>query len=113
MATFTLPAVHRVAAIVATALLLASCALDADVSEPPSAADAQPAMPLPDGGYRLSYMRNGEFGRFQYSTSADGRVWSAASDLIRTTDGFNTSVARDPDGVWWLYFNRSEDGCLE
>ena len=26
---------------------------------------------------------------------------------------FNISVARDPVGVWWLYFNKTNKKCLE
>ncbi|MSQ03838.1 MAG: exo-alpha-sialidase [Myxococcales bacterium] len=65
------------------------------------------------GAYRMVYMQNGEFGHFRYSTSQDGRTWQEGGTLVRTTDGFNTSVARAPDGTWWLYHNRNEPGCLD
>ncbi len=66
-----------------------------------------------NGAYRMHYMQNGEFGHFRYSTSNDGRTWQEGGTLLRTTDGFNTSVARAPDGTWWLYYNRNEAGCLD
>jgi hypothetical protein len=71
------------------------------------------AMPDPDGGYRMHYMHNGQFGLFEVARSDDGRVWGEGSVIYRSSTGFNVSVDRAPDGTWWLYFNQNEAGCLE
>ncbi len=70
------------------------------------------AMRDPAGGYRFHYMKNGDFGRFDMATSTDGSAWSAGTTMILTDEGFNPSVARAPDGTWWLYYNHNEADCL-
>lgn len=70
------------------------------------------AMPDPTGGYRMHYMRNGDFGNFEVAFSEDGATWTEGTTMVRTTTGFNPSVARAPDGTWWLYFNQNDAGCL-
>jgi len=71
------------------------------------------AMPDPAGGYRLHYMVNGEQGNFQLATSADGRTWDAPGHVMRQADGGkNLSLAIDPDGVWWLYWNETDWDCV-
>lgn len=69
-------------------------------------------IPDPAGGYRMHYMRNGDFGHFQMAKSEDGRTWDEGVTIMRTETGFNPSVARAPDGTWWLYYNQNDADCL-
>jgi len=72
------------------------------------------AMPDPDGGYRMHYLRNGDLGNFQVATSTDGLTWEVPDHTIRDQDGAsNPTVAVGPNGVWWLYWNEVDDACLE
>jgi hypothetical protein len=66
----------------------------------------------PDGGYRLYYMQNGRPGTFMVSTSVDGQTWGQGQEVYRDPDAFNVSAAVDPQGKWWLVFNRSDEACL-
>lgn len=67
----------------------------------------------PAGGYRLYYMKNGEPGSFWVATSEDGVHWVPRREVYRDSDAFNVSVAVDPQGTWWMVFNRSDRACLE
>ena len=71
------------------------------------------ALPDPDGGYRLYGMRNGSPGTFVLHRSEDGIRWSQGSVVMRQDGTFNASVARDPAGVWWLYYNITDQDCLD
>ncbi|MDP2313189.1 MAG: hypothetical protein Q8P41_09815 [Pseudomonadota bacterium] len=65
----------------------------------------------PDGPYRLYYVHQAN-GSTWLATGEDGRAWTdvgLASDL---PDVHSPSVARDPGGTWWMYFNRREPGCM-
>ena len=82
---------------------------DVDSQVPTATPDA---MADPRGDYRMHYMRNGDFGNFEVARSKDGRVWESGATMIRTQTGFNLSVARGPDGVWWLYYNETDPDCM-
>ena len=66
----------------------------------------------PAGGYRMYYMVNGSPGRFGLSRSTDGIQWGQEVIVMEDGDAFNISVAVDPQGVWWAYYNRTDSDCL-
>ena len=71
------------------------------------------AMPDPAGGYRMHFLRNGDLGNFQVATSSDGLTWDFSDTTIRDQEGAsNPTVAMDPEGTWWLYWNEVDEACL-
>ena len=66
----------------------------------------------PAGGYRMYYMVNGQPGRFGLARSADGKVWGEEQIVMEDGDAFNISVAVDPGGNWWAYYNQTDPDCL-
>jgi len=67
----------------------------------------------PDGGLRLYHMVNGQPGLFGLSESADGETWSLPVQIVmRDAAAFNISVAVDPSGTWWAYYNVTDEACL-
>jgi len=72
------------------------------------------ARPDPEGGYRLHYMENGARGTFRVSRSDDGETWEIDGALMRRVEeGFNVTADVGPDGVWWMYFNITDEECVE
>lgn len=66
----------------------------------------------PEGGYRLYGMLNGSPGRFVVSKSQDGIRWDKSQEVLYAPGAFNISVAVDPVGTWWAYYNRTDEACL-
>ena len=58
-------------------------------------------------------MKNGSPGIFELYESDNLRRWTRVGTVLRDSNAFNISVARDPVGVWWLYFNKTNKRCLE
>ena len=67
----------------------------------------------PDGTYRLYGMENGRPGIFVLYTSKDGRRWKRYGQVFKEPTAFNISVAVDPLGTWWAYFNRTDQDCIQ
>jgi len=64
----------------------------------------------PDGAWRLIYLA----ADFAIVTSDDGRTWDEGAVWLTHRDmAANPSLAVDPDGVWWLYFNMPDAECME
>ena len=70
------------------------------------------ALRAPDGGYRLYGMRNGSPGTFVLHRSPDGTAWNHGKTVMQQDGAFNVSVAVDPKGIWWLYYNVTDEACL-
>ncbi len=70
------------------------------------------ALPDPAGGYRLYGMKNGAPGTFMLHRSPDGASWDRGRTVMQQEGAFNASVARAPDGRWWLYYNVTDPDCL-
>jgi hypothetical protein len=65
----------------------------------------------PDGPARLYYVEPGT-GAVRLATSGDGRTWTPmAGAVLGVPFGHGVSVARDPGGTWWMYFNVRDGGC--
>jgi hypothetical protein len=68
---------------------------------------------LPDGSLRLYGMKNGTPSDIWYYESTDGIRWKKGQLAYRDKSTFNASVAIDPAGTWWLYYNRTDQECLK
>ncbi|MFN7143508.1 MAG: hypothetical protein ACK4YP_07030 [Myxococcota bacterium] len=74
---------------------------------------APDAIADPAGGYRLYYKPVTAM-ELRVATSGDGRVW-ADRGLVSQELGevSNPSIAVDPDGRWWLYYNQRDPDCSQ
>lgn len=68
---------------------------------------------LSDGSMRLYGMKNGTPSEIWYYESTDGLRWKKGNLAYKDKTTFNASVAVDPAGTWWLYYNRTDQECLQ
>ena len=66
----------------------------------------------PKGGYRLYGMTNGRPGEFQVATSKDGIKYQNPKIVLSEKGAFNISVGVDNIGMWWVYYNKTNPGCV-
>lgn len=66
----------------------------------------------PQGFIRLYGMTNGRPGQFEASLSKDGIHFQPPQTVLREKGAFNVSVGLDPVGVWWIYYNKTDQECL-
>lgn len=72
---------------------------------------APDAIPDPGGGYRLYYKPVADL-ELRVATSADGRAWADRGVVSQELgEVSNPSIAVDPDGRWWLYYNQRDPDC--
>ena len=74
---------------------------------------ASPDVVFEGGIYRMYGMKNGYPGIFELYESSNLQRWTKVGTVLRDSNAFNISVARDPIGVWWIYFNKTNKKCLE
>ncbi len=63
------------------------------------------------GGYRM-YFVNNQTGREEVATSLDGETWAILGPVMDMPNAHGGSVARAPDGTWWIYFNIPNAECM-
>ncbi len=88
-----------------------------DVNSPPAVdtlLEAAGPDTLPDGagGYRMYYVDSVALVE-SMATSSDGLTWTAYGQVMQLPGASGGSVARAPDGTWWIYFNIPDATCVQ
>lgn len=68
-------------------------------------------VPDEEGGYRM-YFVNTEAHREYVATSVDGLSWTMGQAVMDIENASGGTVARAPDGTWWIYFNMPDPACV-
>jgi hypothetical protein len=102
--------IYRLLGKTPLALLLAAAAPVQDV--PPGAPET-PAV-HPGRAYLFAHMTKARYGVLYYSVSLDGLHWRALNGGRPVSEDYHghASLARHPDGRWFLVGNRSDDDPL-
>jgi hypothetical protein len=76
-------------------------------------AAAPDAVTDPDAALRLYYV-DATTGAVRVATSEDAHTWTVLPGPATDEPGAHgVSVARDPDGTWWMYFDLRDVACME
>ena len=64
----------------------------------------------PGGPPRVYYVATGT-NEVRMATTEDGGAWARVMPIDADPNAHGVSVARGPDGTWWLYYNVRAGGC--
>ena len=93
--------------------LLLALAAPAGAQEPPAGAPVTPYV-HPAKAYLFAHMTKTRYGVLHYSVSLDGLHWRVLNGGRPVSDVYHghASIAKGPDGRWYLVGNRSDDDPL-
>ena len=74
---------------------------------------APDVIPTPSGEYRI-YYKAAFAQELRLATSWDAEDWTPRGTVSEPLgEVANPSIARDPDGRWWLYYSKRDEDCMQ